>query len=937
MEATISQGMDVLFQPHIDRFVSKIAASIQAMGKNIVVDDVDAVAKSIGDMYASEILAITIRVQLALKEERSEGDGDGLGYPEWAATDEARSMVRARYPELMRILEVKQRHLVSLIDNVLHRFVEDRTDLASKGFPTGERVIAIAASAGDSHRGGQRVCFLETDAGHLVYKPRPMLIDLAVSQAASIVNAKLPVEMAVTVPVTLDRSGYGWQEFIEQVPARDEVELAAYYRSLGALSAFFAALGGHDMHYENITVVRGKAVPLDLEVALGTLSHAQRLNELTGVEGLLDRAAMSAGAGTLILPPLIRSERFDIDLSPVTDGSPQKSQTMLSFRVGASGNGDTDAEMTGAIVDKPIPYVKSLDSAEVHPRKFVVDFSQGHNKMTQVVGTCSSDLKRLFMGLPHIPNRCIIRPTSTYGAFLDASYHPEYLVSRQERHELFTRLGRPPGAPLGIGEQAAKAECETLLDGEFPYFTDDQLASFLAETGEAVIDNEASPVEDFRVAPVESLEGFGSVPSDIVRYIQHGAFAAIDPEVWNTRDLEEITPFFRLNLETSWVQAVHDLARQAQTLVLKDDGGTAAMFMQSVGADRRIRTAPLDASYYEGQGVLHLFNELAQKSGNPEDAAMLAALLRDHIDSRNFVLSEPVSGFIGVFSRMRLLPIVRYYLGPETADRLEADLISFAKQSIEISGTQQTDYVTGLAGALTILGADGYCTTEGSRALRDQMHKAVGSALEDSQLNSITGVAHGPIGYMLGLVAGGGHLSHRENQNLRNRTREQARMEFEDANAQSPSARQAWCSGIPGVAEAFVQVLDATGGIDPVDEDLIAKLFAQFRLDQASLQGPTDLSICHGAAGALSAWSRIAMRLPTLRITDDIEHDATRLRERLAAGELEVRGGVRHATSSLGMMLGMSGAVLALSRIEVTDPPQASFLSRKEDEIQTTA
>ena len=51
--------------------------------------------------------------------------------------------------------------------------------------------------------------------------------------------------------------------------------------------------------------------------------------------------------------------------------------------------------------------------------------------------------------------------------------------------------------------------------------------------------------------------------------------------------------------------------------------------------------------------------------------------------------------------------------------------------------------------------------------------------------------------------------------------------------------------------------------------------------------------------------------IPELQVANKIRDEVTRLRKRLVSGELDIRGGVRHATSSLGMMLGMSGVALA--------------------------
>ena len=133
---------------------------------------------------------------------------------------------------------------------------------------------------------------------------------------------------------------------------------------------------------------------------------------------------------------------------------------------------------------------------------------------------------------------------------------------------------------------------------------------------------------------------------------------------------------------------------------------------------------------------------------------------------------------------------------------------------------------------------------------------------------------------------------------------------------QDVASKHAWCSGISGIAEAFAYVLNATGGLEEQDYKQLIELYGQFQHDIASLKGPTDFSLCHGLGGALSAWYRIACLLPELNLAEKVRGEAAQIRQQLSEGTLEIRGGVRHATSSLGMMLGMSGVVLDLSRIE---------------------
>lgn len=919
------QDLIAFFQDHIDDIRDAIF-SIFSKLDGITSDNIELIAQSICDVYVSEALAISARPQMIVKDDIFENFHNNIEYSNWVRKPEVQSLFKGRYPELMRILEIKKQNIVKLVEVILQRFACDRELLVRKDFPVSKKIINLTISSGDSHRKGQRVSFLETVGGKVVYKPHSMLIDSMTYEIANLVNFKLSEDLKIKIPKSVDCGDYGWQEFIQYMPAINRDELAVYYQSLGGLTAFFASLGGHDFHYENLTIARNKAVPIDLETSFGNLRRVCSMEHATDIARIVARAGTFAGAETLILPPMARSARFDIDLSPITDGRTQKSKTMRAVQMDVL-DGDVEFSMKSALIVKLSPH--EINSDEYHPRNFFNDFSFGYDKVSQAICAESDNILNLFDNYLHkVQNRCVIRPTATYAAFLDTSYHPKYLVSRHAREELFARLGPPPGVPSEIGIQALAIEQQELLDGDIPYFTGDMLDKLFPDNGERV-DSQNNSLDGFQVAADKTLRRFGSIPSDIIRYIQHGAFAGIDDEVWDTRAHEEISPFFDLALSGSWGSALHNLSSQALKLVLHDSrSGLASMYMQRVGTDNRIQTVPLNGDYYEGQGVFWLLEQSDRPLKNSEISESLKALLRGLIESLHDAPEKSISGFIGGFSCLRLLPMVCDYLGSDTADHMLADLVSQTSQAVDEADPDDLniDYVTGLAGALAVLGSMKLSLGGDVKVLRDRMHSFVSLALDEGKLHDTTGVAHGPLGLMLGLVSGGGELNLTKAQELRVQARQRAVEELKNIRREQPAIRQAWCTGVPGISETLVRVLAATGGLEKQDCKLLYELFNECLKDIESLTGPVDMSLCHGVSGALSAWYRIAPYLPDIQITSRIEKEVTRLLQRIASNELEIRGGTRHATSSLNMMLGMSGVVLALNRME-SGQKFTSFLS----------
>lgn len=90
-------------------------------------------------------------------------------------------------------------------------------------------LTALSPGQGDTHNGGKTVSIIDTDAGQIVYKPRSLAIDTALSEFLQWLNGQLDEPLHIKVPKVLDKGDHGWAQFITHEYAADEAECRQFY------------------------------------------------------------------------------------------------------------------------------------------------------------------------------------------------------------------------------------------------------------------------------------------------------------------------------------------------------------------------------------------------------------------------------------------------------------------------------------------------------------------------------------------------------------------------------------------------------------------------------------------------------------------------------------------------------------------------------------
>ncbi|MFI9273525.1 type 2 lanthipeptide synthetase LanM family protein [Kitasatospora sp. NPDC052896] len=389
---------------------------------------------------------------------------DGLG----AVLDE--------YPLLGRLLGQTCRNAVATLTELLDRFRADRAEIVAtllEGTDPGP-LVAVDTGAGDRHQQGRGVALLRfADGRRVVYKPRSPRMHRHFNELVGWFNARAEVVEVPALPVLglLEQDGYGWTEFVAHRPCTTPRQLDRFYRRQGALLALLHAVGGTDLHHENLIARGDEPVLIDVE----TLFHPQPAAD--GVEDPAVEALRSSVYRTGLLPRLLLGDRTALDASGL-GGDPGEPLPVASVSWADAG---TDrmrlvrrpGTLPGA-ANRP-GLTGSRAEPAAHTDALLSGFRAGYRAIVagrqELLGPAG--LLRIFAA---DEARVVVRPTRTYATLLAEATHPDVLRDAAARDALFGLLDT---------DELARPSHPGLLAHEVVQLRDDDVPLFTTRPGSA--------------------------------------------------------------------------------------------------------------------------------------------------------------------------------------------------------------------------------------------------------------------------------------------------------------------------------------------------------------------------------------------------------------------------------------------------------------------
>lgn len=782
-----------------------------------------------------------------------------------------------------------------------------------------EAFTGFRLGQGDSHAGGAAVTRVSARlAGgaeaELVYKPRCVRAEAGMQRLLGTLRA----QGVLTVPgrPVLAMDGYGYEALIPagRNTVATPAEAERVYGELGGYLALFYALGGGDLHLENVIVADGHAHVCDCETVFGVFRQGDRQNMGSMLDSVFKTGLLewprgrggAAGMADVRLSGYSGGEDFEY-----TAPAPRVSADRMSYAMSVTHH-------TGVRISPGAGNRVHLNGELTYPQEFSASILAGFDRVYrwfQRGGRSAADtVAACFDGAS---TRFINWGTQLYSQLLSAVCHPRALMDPLECDLIFNMLRT---LPEKRADDAAllDAELAALWRWDTPIFTSPIDAAHL------ISDHRPSPaLVPLACSPrAYAAERIASLSEDNRR--QQACYVAASLAV----DTDDAA------LVSACLAHAEQIGERLCRLAHEPGRFTPWTSFQVTG--EQIERMPIEGELYNGSAGVALFLAYLDAVRPRPEFRALAARAAEHAlaahDRTRIGAFTGVAGMVYLLNHLAALWDEPALLERAVAMTRDVDALIDADRRLDVFG--------GSAGAILVLlgladRADGAGLEVAERCARHLLRHAHadGDTLSwppfdrrDATAN-LTGLAHGAGGVGWALIALGRRLGRSEWVQAGRRAFAYEARHYDPVERDWPDLRvygvaadrdgnhfaNAWCNGAAGVGLTRLAAWQAVGrDDDAMLDDARLALAATMR----GLPRLGNNSLCHGRSGNSELLLRFAQVCdePAFRLEANVQAQ----RQWREVDDAALGMADESASFFPGLMLGISG--FGLHYLRLADP-----------------
>jgi len=364
------------------------------------------------------------------------------------------------YPEVERLFFNLLKNLVSNVNIFFENYYTYKFQIHDKFYVKGS-LNNFQWSNSDFHNGNKSHIILTFSCGvKVIFKFKDdkckSIIDTIISEIEILKHRKTS---------RLGFDNYYWEEFVEYIPLKSELDLPNYYIILGKYLGLFHILGVSDIINDNIICVNGQPVFIDLEFLLKPNLEFSEKEIFPQSTRYLSNSCISVG----ILPFLTVNlpDENGFDSGSFSHFKRHRNRIKILF------NCSNRLEKVDSNEELKNLHFPIENGNKIMPSFYIDELIEGYNLMLNYLNINKARfIDLVFKTVKNINPKCryLFRHTSTYELILRESMHPDYLVNRKyERVKFFNYLGSIDESN-NIYQEIVKKEHEELLNLDIPIF-----------------------------------------------------------------------------------------------------------------------------------------------------------------------------------------------------------------------------------------------------------------------------------------------------------------------------------------------------------------------------------------------------------------------------------------------------------------------------------
>ena len=711
------------------------------------------------------------------------------------------------------------------------------------------QVVEVKTGLSDFHQQGKSVLALEFASGlKLIYKPKDLGLEVAFFKLVSWLNDRATLPQLKQMQV-LNRSNYGWVEYIEHIPLEDSAAAVRYYQRAGMLLCLLYLFSGSDFHCENIIACGEYPVAIDLEMLMSAkIRQRESIDENTDALSTALEQFEHSVLGTSLLPRWeFGADGIAYDVSGFGGAGGQKTH----HRQQVWQNINTDSMALGYEYAKTgfCSNIPLLDGSKLSPNDYQKELVDGFRstyqlfmKHTEMLLAADSPI----VGLTDCRVRALFRPSHIYSSLLQQTLQPKYLQSGVDRDIALDLLGK---AFIDYKDkpnvwQVIEAEKQAMRDLDIPLFTARSSRDVLLVNESQIIDRYyQEPSYDWVTNRLRQLNERDLEQQISLIHCSLYASVANKAEGRSTKqptpDLATISPLAAEKLVQQAVSIAQEMQKRA---VRAKDGSVWWIGMEFVPDAGQLQPRSLGYDLYDGSaGVAFFMAALAKVTGNEEFRDLALSALQP---TRNLCQSSSLSSKDKLIRQLGIgagkgVGSIIYTLVRCSQFLDEPILLESARKFVSlltpsnIKSDRTFDLVSGSAGLMLGL-LTFYDATQDSQAL--ELAKACGSHLIDNRVTSntglltwatigdklLTGIAHGAAGIVYALLRLSAVVPDLALKQAASEAIAYERTMFSpqvqnwlDLRSDRQAFGKNWCNGAPGIGLARL------GGLSALDTEVI--------------------------------------------------------------------------------------------------------------------